>query len=58
MKKYIKPEMAIIDVSMNASLLVASTGVGSDGIDFGGIDHKGSLEAEIRKLEDIMGDIW
>ena len=58
MKSYIKPEVTVVEVSVKTSLLVASTGVGSDGIDFGGIDHKGSLEAEIRKLEDIMGDIW
>ena len=60
MKKYIKPEMTIIEVSTNASLLAASTGVGSDdkGIGFGGTDYEGNLEPESRKTENIWGNIW
>ena len=52
--------MAIIEVSMNASLLVASTGVGSDdyGIGFGGTDYDGSLEPESRKNDNLWDCSW
>ena len=52
--------MTIIEVSTNASLLAASTGVGSDdkGIGFGGTDYEGNLEPESRKSENIWGNIW
>ena len=60
MKKYIKPEMTIIEVSMKASLLVASPGVGSDenSIGFGGTDYEGSLEPESRKQNNIFDNVW
>lgn len=60
MKRYIKPEIAIIEVSVETTLLAGSTGVGSDdnGIGFGGTDYEGSLEPESRKRDNAWDDIW
>ena len=60
MKSYIKPEVTVVEVSVKTSLLVASTGVGSDdyGIAFGGTDYEGSLEPESRKNDNLWDCSW
>lgn len=60
MNKYIKPEITTIYISTKATLLGASTGVGSDdnGIGFGGTDYEGGLEPQSTNPSDIWEKEW
>ena len=55
MKKYIKPQTEVIELSTTSSILAGSLGVTGGDIGFGGTDIEGSLEPQSRRDINVWG---
>ena len=57
MKKYIKPQTEVIELSTTSSILAGSPGVTGRDIGFGGTDIEGALEPQSRRDINVWG-LW
>ena len=51
-KEYMTPSLVVMEISTTAFLMVS--GVGSEGIDYGGVDENGSLEPTAPTMPDAI----